>query len=186
MSSEERVWRERGLRDAVRAGDEAAWRMLYDESFAGLYAFVLWRCAGLRDAADEVVQETWLTAVRRVGRFDPARGCFADWLCGIAANVLRNYFRRERVRRNSGRLRDPARPSIDGERAERVAVALAALPERYEAVLRAKYLDGQTVAAIAAAAGETPKAVESLLTRARQAFRGAFLALSRNLEVELR
>ena len=178
MTSDERAWRERGLRDAVRAGDEAAWKTLYQESFAALYAYVLWRCAGLRDAADEVVQDAWLTAVRRIGRFDPARGCFADWLCGIAANLLRNHFRRERVRRNSGRLRDPARlpaePSADRERAERVAGALAALPERYEAVLRAKYLDGRSVADIAAAGGETSKAVESLLTRARQAFRDAY------------
>ena len=102
MTSDERAWRERGLRDAVRAGDEAAWKTLYQESFAALYAYVLWRFAGLRDAADEVVQDAWLTAVRRIGRFDPARGCFADWLCGIAANLLRNHFRRERVRRNSG------------------------------------------------------------------------------------
>ena len=36
MTSDERAWRERGLRDAVRAGDEAAWKTLYQESFAGL------------------------------------------------------------------------------------------------------------------------------------------------------
>ena len=178
MEPGERVWRERGLRDAVLAGDARAWRTLYDESFAGLYAYVLWRCGGLRDHADEVVQETWLTAVRRVGRFDPAQGSFAGWLCGVAANVLRNHFRRERTRLASGRLRDPARQSTDQaadrDRAERVAVALAALPERYEAVLRGKYLEGRSVDDIAAAGGETPKAVESLLTRARQAFRDAY------------
>ncbi|HVS39050.1 MAG TPA: sigma-70 family RNA polymerase sigma factor [Gemmataceae bacterium] len=174
MSSEERVWRERGLRDAVRAGDETAWKTLYEESFAGLYAYVRWRCGGLRDAADDIVQETWLTAVRRIGRFDPARGRFADWLRGIAANLLRNHFRRARRQPISGRLRDPARPADEPGRAERIAGALAALPEHYEAVLRAKYLDGRTVADIAAAGGETPKAVESLLSRARQAFRDAY------------
>ncbi len=188
MTSEERVWRERGLRDAVLVGDETAWRTLYQESFAGLYAYVLWRCAGLRDTADDIVQDTWMTAVLRIRRFDPARGGFASWLCGIAANLLRNHFRRERTsgrlrdparqdsgrlrdsaRQDSGRLRDPAR-----QLAERVAHALAALPERYETVLRAKYLDGRPVADIAASGNETPKAVESLLTRARQAFRDAY------------
>ncbi len=49
-----------------------------------------------------------------------------------------------------------------------------AYPERYEAVLRAKYLDQQSVAAIAETWNETPKAVESLLTRAREAFRQAY------------
>src|SRR5438270_1992100 len=126
MHSEERVWRERGLRDAVLAGDETAWKTLYNESFAGLYAYVLWRCAGLRDAADELVQETWLRAVRCVGRFDPARGDFAGWLRGIAANLLRNHFRR--ARRERGRLllpdETPARSADDHDRAERIARAL--------------------------------------------------------------
>src|SRR6516162_4354904 len=99
MNPSDRVWRERGLRSAVLAGDERAWQTWYDESFAGLYAYVWWRCAGLRDLGDEVVQETWLTAVRRVRDFDPERGCFAGWLCGIAANVLRNQLRRETRRR---------------------------------------------------------------------------------------
>lgn len=178
MQTGDRVWRERGLRDAVLAGDERAWRTLYDEAFVGLYAYVLWRCGGLRDHADDVVQDAWLTAVRRIGRFDPVQGSFAGWLRGIAANLLRNHFRRERVRLASGRLRDPARQSTDDaarrERAERIAVALAALPERYETVLRAKYLNGGSVADIASVGGETPKAVESLLTRARQAFRDAY------------
>ena len=55
-----------------------------------------------------------------------------------------------------------------------MAAALAALPDHYEAVLRAKYLDRQTVEAIASARGDSPKAVESLLSRARQAFREAY------------
>ena len=63
MPSEERVQRERSLRRAVLTGDEQAWRTLYDEAFAGLHAYALWRCGGLRDLADEVTQETWLTAV---------------------------------------------------------------------------------------------------------------------------
>jgi RNA polymerase sigma-70 factor, ECF subfamily len=180
MHTGDRVWRERGLRDAILAGDEAAWKTLYEESFACLYAYVLWRCAGLRDSADDVVQETWLTAVRRVRCFDPVQGSFAGWLRGVAANVLRNYFRREQRRACQTRpLVDDAASAQNGEparrrRAERIAHALAVLPERYEAVLRAKYLEGQSVADIAAAGGETPKAVESLLTRAREAFRDAY------------
>ena len=60
------------------------------------------------------------------------------------------------------------------EKAECVAAALAALPDHYEAVLRAKYLDRLTVDEIATGRGESPKAVESLLSRARQAFREAY------------
>ncbi len=183
MAAGDRVGRERALRTAVLAGDERAWQEWYHESFAGLYAYVAWRCAGLRDLADEVVQDTWLIAVRRIRRFDPAAGSFQAWLRGIAANVLRNHLRRRAAAQTlplSGEHPAPdaaAQAAADRERAERIARTLAGLPERYEAVLRAKYLDQQTVAQIAAAQGETPKAIESLLTRARQAFREVYQQL---------
>jgi RNA polymerase sigma factor (sigma-70 family) len=61
------------------------------------------------------------------------------------------------------------------EEAEQIAEALARLPEHYESVLRAKYLDGLGVDEIARDRDESAKAVESLLTRARQAFRSAYM-----------
>lgn len=182
MNPSDRVWRERGLRSAILAGDPRAWQTWYEESFEGLTAYVAWRCAGLRDAIDEVVQETWLTAVRRIRTFDPERGSFAAWLRGIATNILRNHFREQRRRRRqveslNGRcsnLPPPAEPGEEPEVAERIAKALTTLPQRYEAVLRAKYLDRQSVLEIAELWNETPKAIESLLTRARDAFRQAY------------
>jgi RNA polymerase sigma-70 factor (ECF subfamily) len=175
------VWRERAIRDAVLGGDAAAWRAWYDEHFAPLVAYASWRCGGLAELAEDVIQETWLTAVRRLGAFDPDRGPFRAWLCGIAANAARNAVRGRRRQRRRSRPLDAAPEPAAGEpdpaaaeKAERVALALVALPEQYEAVLRAKYLDRMSVEAIAADRGTTAKAVESLLSRARQAFREAF------------
>jgi RNA polymerase sigma-70 factor (ECF subfamily) len=174
----ERQRREAAWVAAVLAGDERAWRAGYDEAFPDLYRYVLWRSGGLHDLADEAVQETWLTAVRRLRAFDPAQGTFLGWLRGIAANVLRNQLRarRRRVAREQPLSNGQSVPdSPPGpQRSEAVARALDALPERYEAVLRAKYLEGQSVAAVAEAGGMTVKAAESLLTRARQAFREAY------------
>jgi RNA polymerase sigma-70 factor (ECF subfamily) len=178
MDAQERIWRERGLREAVLAGDEVAWRRWYDESCPGLFAYVLWRCGGLRDHAEEVLQETWLTAVRRLPSFDPAAGRFAGWLRGIAANVLSNRFRAARrsceVSRRTPENGEVGADLLRREQAELVARALAALPAHYEAVLRARYLEGQSVPEIARERGESAKAVESLLTRARQAFRAIY------------
>jgi RNA polymerase sigma-70 factor (ECF subfamily) len=175
MDSSERIWRERGLHAAVLDGDERAWNTLYADAFDGLYAYVRWRCSGLHDLADEIVQETWLIAVCRIRTFVPENGSFLGWLRGIAANVIRNHLRR----RTPARGRVPVAVTVQAaddamqrrEEAEQVARALAALPEQYEAVLRAKYLEDQSVAEIAVERGESMKAVESLLTRARQAFR---------------
>jgi DNA-directed RNA polymerase specialized sigma24 family protein len=98
MDSDERGQREEVLRRAVLAGDERAWEAWYRDSFDELYTYVLWRLGGRRDLADEVVQETWLTAVRRVRRFDPRQGRFLDWLRDLAGNVVRHSLR-EQTRR---------------------------------------------------------------------------------------
>jgi RNA polymerase sigma-70 factor (ECF subfamily) len=156
---------------------------LYEETFEGLDRYVQWRCRGLRILAEEIVQETWLTAVRQIKRFDPDQGSFSGWLRGIAAKHLANAFRNRsihlaQVSQNGvtqGKDYQVKCDSHHEENAERVALALASLPEHYEAVLRAKYLDGCSVAEIAYERQETPKAIESLLTRAREAFRGIYL-----------
>ncbi len=57
MASDDRRRRERALRRAVLAGDEDAWQALCDGAFAGLFAYAAWRCGGLADRAEEVVQD---------------------------------------------------------------------------------------------------------------------------------
>ena len=59
-----------------------------------------------------------------------------------------------------------------------VQATLDALPERYGDVLEWKYVDGMPVADIAARLDIGAKAAESLLTRARGAFREAILTFA--------
>lgn len=171
---------ERALRVAVLRGEEAAWRALYARSFAPLWAYVVARTGHDVPAAEEVAQETWMVAVRRIADFDPERGPFEGWLRGIAANVLRNRRRAAARAPRSLPLEDLPAPEVrapEGDARERVALALTALPWAYQLVLRAKYEDRLPVTEIAARTGRTSKAVESLLQRAREAFRAAFGAI---------
>ena len=182
---ESRPWEERGLRDAVLRGDAGAWRVLHDRCFEPLYGFVYLRAGRRRDRAEDVVEESWMIAVRRIATFDPERGTFSSWLRGIAENVLRN--RARRWQRDDAVLRGS--PAVDElvaahggaethlETAEHVALALAGLPERYREALRSRYQEDRTVDEIATRSGDTPKAVESLLSRARAAFREAYRRL---------
>lgn len=178
--------RDRVLRAAVLNGDQCAWQTWYDETFDDLYRYVHWRCGGKTDWANELVQETWLTAVRRVRHFNPEQASFLAWLRGIAANLLRNHLRRRATLKRRERPIDGSEPAAtrDSRQAAeakslRIAAALASLSERHEAVLRAKYLECRPVADVALAWNETPKAVESLLHRARQCFREAYERLER-------
>jgi RNA polymerase sigma-70 factor (ECF subfamily) len=190
MHPENRVHREEMLRRAVLAGDEDAWRVWYLEVFNDLDRFVFWRTGGRRHEADEIVQETWLVAVRQMRSFRPEHGSFLAWLRGIAANVRRNQLRSaqrlsQRETSASRELDHAARRepiTNDQERNEQVAAAFDGLSERQENVLRAKYFDGLSVSEIAGAWKESPKAIESLLSRARDAFRERFEQLTSTLK----
>ncbi len=180
---------EKALRAAVLAGDTQAWRALYDRAFEPLFTWVWFRTGRDDERTREVVQECWLIAVRRIKAFDPDKGAFIAWLRGIAANVLHN--RRRQWTRQAYYETDiscaapatTARNSISRQISivELVAMTLAVLPTHYQEVLRAKYGDGQSVREIAVASGQNDKAVESLLTRARRAFRLSYEQIEKEL-----
>ena len=178
---------ERILRDAILAGDERAWGVLFDRHFPSFYSFVDRRAGGRAQLAEDIVQESFLVAIRRLREFDPGRASFGGWLRGIALNLLRNQGRSAARRGDRGApeeldsLPSPERhaaPGGDLELAEEIALAMAGLPDRYRAVLRARYEEGLAVGDIALRLGETAKAVESLLSRAREAFRAAHRRIS--------
>jgi RNA polymerase sigma-70 factor (ECF subfamily) len=173
---------EAALRDAVLRGDERAWRALYAGAFDGLYAYLYFRTERDHARTEDAAQECWLVAVRRIAAFDPQRGTFAAWLRGIADNVLRNQ-RRGRFRTSA---EGGAEAAVDRgptaaaalETSELVTLALSGLPNHYREVLTAKYEERLSLAEIAARRGQTPRAVDSLLTRAKAAFRQALDRLS--------
>lgn len=173
--------RDRSLRRAVLQGDSEAWNTWYRETFDDVYAFVIWRSGGSREHVDDVVQETWMAAVRQVRQFDPARASFKTWMRAIASNILCDFRKRRPILSIVEFAVEPAsfegadRPITIEEERERITSVLCSLPNHYENVLRAKYLDQQSVDEIAVSRKESPKAVESLLTRARQAFRELFV-----------
>jgi len=155
---------------------------------------------------EEVVQETLLRALRDLDHYDPARAGnkIFPWLTGLARNEVHRVLAKERnavsLEAMWGRMdqellglyaRLESEPLADEvlqreETRELVNATMSQLPPHYREVLEAKYMTGKTVRDLANGWRTTEKAVESLLTRARQAFRVTFLALSRNLEPELR
>jgi len=58
-----------------------------------------WRMLGDNAIADDITQDTFLSAYRKLGSFH--EGNFRAWLMRIAANACRDYFRSAYVRRNT-------------------------------------------------------------------------------------
>jgi RNA polymerase sigma-70 factor (ECF subfamily) len=174
---------EAALRDAVLRGDERAWRVLYDEAFDGVYGYLFFRTGRDHAWTEDAVQECWLVAVRRIAEFEPTRGPFRAWLRGIADNVLRNQRRqRQRLLAEGAAAEEAAdtRPADTAtlDTSELVGIALSGLPGHYREVLTDKYADQLSLAEIADRRGQTPRAIDSLLMRAKAAFRQAVVRLS--------
>ena len=187
------------------AGNLAAVDDLAQAALEPLYRFCLYRVGRNGHLCEEVVQETLVRAIRDLRRYDPTRaqGNIFPWLTGLARNEIRRVLARENAAesledlwsRMDQSLRDvyarlESEPFADeilarDETRAMVGATMSQIPPQYRAALEAKYVDGKSVRDIAAAWETSEKAVESLLSRARGAFRAVFVALARNLNVEL-
>jgi RNA polymerase sigma-70 factor (ECF subfamily) len=78
----------------IRQGDEAAFVELVKRHHPGFTRLALTWVQD-RSVAEEVVQDTWLFAIERLGEF-AGRSSLKTWLCGILINKARNRSRQER------------------------------------------------------------------------------------------
>jgi RNA polymerase sigma-70 factor, ECF subfamily len=163
---------ERFVIDCARGGSQQAWRQLFDGHFDAVYRFSLVLAGGRQDLAEEVSQQVFVTAARRIRRFRPEQATFRAWLHGIARNRYLTLAAKEQRRRRhealphreAGRLAGHARPNT------LVHEVLARLPSEYRRVLEDKYLKRLTMKEMAEADGRSIEAIESLLRRARDRF----------------
>ena len=105
--------------EALRAGNEAAFRSLIQRYHGPMFRLAM-NYVGDRGVAEDVVQESWLTCLRSLDRFE-GRSSLKTWLFGILVNVARSRRRKEsRIlpfaslwRRDDS---DSRRPTVDRSR----------------------------------------------------------------------
>ena len=168
----------------IAKGDQLALARFYDLHIDAVYRFVYHQVGGHREDAEDVTQDTFITAIDNLESFRGESRLYV-WLCGIAWRKASDF----RRRRDHARTPQPASedalldlpvasaPATVEEMAERdllrdhVWQALLALPDHYRQVLTLKYIEEFEVSEIALLTSKTEKAVESLLTRARHSLR---------------
>jgi RNA polymerase sigma-70 factor (ECF subfamily) len=128
--------------------------------------------------AEDIHQETWAEAIDHIDSFASDRGDLRGWILGIARRRVALHYRRRAVESTADSKQLPRDQSLLPEdvaaRVElgsAVRAALLCLPDDHHAVIADKYLLGLSMDEIAAKSGKTTKAVEGLLTRARQQLR---------------
>ncbi len=167
-----------GEPDRVLEDPADAFLALYERALPYVYGYLLSRC-GRASLAEELTAETMLTAVDVVGR-DPPRNVSTAWLVGIARHKLVDHWRRlgreesgmrSLARETQESVADPWDVQLDGLRARET---LDLLVPQHRTVLTLRYLDDLPVGEVADILDRTVHATETLLVRAKAAFRRAY------------
>ena len=173
----------------VRAGDEAAARLLFERHLPALRAKARARLPKAlrgRVAESDVIQDAWLAAFIDVGRFeDRGDGSFGKWLRGILAHKIgheidrhvaagkRDVRREQRMRTGSvdgfGAAPDQSTPSeeaVSAEEQDVLRAAVATLPEDHATVVRLVHIEGLSLVDAGARMGRSADAARKLYGRA--------------------
>ena len=180
---------ERELVAAMLAGDERAFTLFFETYFPRVYRFALPRLNRNADATKDVVQATLVKAMRAIGDWRGEAALFT-WLCQICRRQIADHVRSQRrhsakvvLIEDSAEVRaalesieapeadDPFRGADRAELHRLVHAVLDRLPHRYGEALEWKYVEGRSVEEIGQRLGIGQTAAQSLLARARVAFR---------------
>lgn len=147
----------------VRNGDTAALEMLYSRYARVVYSFAV-RIVGDGPTAEEILQEAFVRTWRQADTFRTVRGNFASWLLSITHNLAIDELRKRqrRPQRVDGvDISETLYGLIDettnveeaaeaGALRERVAVAMATLPQAQRVAVELAYFNGLSQREIAA------------------------------------
>lgn len=178
------------------AGDEAAHARLYQALAAPIYRLCL-NLLGQPEDAEEVLQDTFEYAFRRLETFDARKSAFKTWLYRIAISRCRNKRRRKWLPtltlgallggpRSDGSVAEPAdrhtpSPAEAVQSAEahaRVCAAIDALSPKLREVAVLRYFEGLAYAEIGELLAIPPKTAESRMRLAHGALRAALADLA--------
>ena len=138
-------------------GDEGAFARFYDLTAAMVHGIVV-RVVRDPSMADEVTQEVFVEIWSSIEKFDATRASVSTWAVTIARRRAIDRVRREQSQRNRiealGAQRIDADDALDDEvvatdDAQRVRLAVAALPDDQREVIRLAFIEGHAHGAIA-------------------------------------
>jgi RNA polymerase sigma-70 factor (ECF subfamily) len=167
------------LVEKLKQGDPDAVEQMYNANIDRVYSLVFNQVDKDHEVAQEIVQETFIAAVKAV-KFFQVRSSISTWLYSIANRKVADYYRRKKREDKhlvgydveSEKLPDSSQVNAAPGEAEDSSIAirqaLAKLPLHYRQAVILKYVEGFPVSDIGEIMGRTEKSVEGLLSRARK------------------
>lgn len=178
------------LAEAVSTGDRGAFDRFFRDYFPRLFRFAMGRLSGDADLAKDMVQQAMIKSVRSISDYRGDASLFT-WMCQLCRSEISAH-RRKETRRGQvvapitgvqgdfalesvadDESRGPQQQSVRADQARSVHELLDSLPGEYGEVLELKYVQGCSVDEIASRLQTGTTAVQSMLARARKAFKSA-------------
>lgn len=155
------------------AGDRSAFKTIYDLTSGKLFALIVSMVKD-REAAEDILQQVYVSIWKNAGRFDEEKGRALSWIMVIARNRTLDALRSRQRAASTEELADtlPDERSQSPEECAETAILsdilaaqLAALPERMASAIRLNILIGLTSSEIADQLGVSRNTVKSWVRR---------------------
>lgn len=179
-------------------GDSQSFDVFFNSYFPRVYRFALARLDHDHNLAEDTAQVVLCQALSKMSTYRGEAALFS-WLCTFCRYEISKQ--RKARGKSQGKTplteddpavrgalesllstasNDPGVAAYQAELSQLVKVALDHLPSLYADSLECKYVHGFSVREIASRIGKSEKATESILTRARVAFKDCFGSLIQN------
>jgi RNA polymerase sigma-70 factor (ECF subfamily) len=176
---------DQGAVAAVRAGDRDAFRVLVEKHSRNIFRLG-YRMTGNEQDAEEVVQETFLRAYRKIGDFEE-RANFGTWLYRIATNCSLDLLEKRKpmqkhtpIENDEGELLplpagtpSPERMLLSAELRRKLAVAMDDLTPMERSAFVLRHFENQSIEEIGKALSLKTNATKNSIYRAVQKLRHA-------------
>ncbi len=177
-------------------GDSRSFDVFFNTYFPRIYRFSLSRLDQDHDLAEDVAQAVLCQAISKMSNYRGEAPLFS-WLCTFCRYEISRQLKAQGHEPGRAILleddpviiaalesllsvssNDPDARVYQSELSRLIRVTLDHLPALYADSLECKYVHGFSVRTIATRIGKSEKATESILTRARLAFRECFKSLT--------
>ncbi len=166
------------LMTAVQRGDGQAFAVIVSRHHGRLFGLA-WRVMNDPAAAEDVVQDAMLKLWTGAEKYDASRGQLSAWLKRMVMNLCldrRRALRPVEALDTTPEIADEAALPDRALDRRHLDKAMAQMPPRQRAALALFYVEGHSMAEVAAMLETNSKAVESLLSRGRDLLRGLLTA----------
>jgi RNA polymerase sigma-70 factor (ECF subfamily) len=185
------------LAKQLLSGNEQVFETFFNQYYVRVYRFCLRRVN--ENEAEDIALETMRQAMRRIETYRGEASLLA-WVYQVARSQVSAFYKRAQKHKDlllieddlqvqaqveamsSELSADPEASRDQQQHANLIHYMLDSLPGDYGRILEWKYVEGWSVEEIAQRLESSPTAIQSMLARARTAFRNAYEQISQSAE----